>query len=470
MKTRAICWITCLALLLLSFSLPCNFVTAQEYTSDGIAAAPVITTHLPPRGSLANPPNSAITVTFDQTIDPVTVSKATFISYGSMSPVFNGSYVISTGDEIASFTPLRSYFPGEDIYTTITTGIANPGNEHLAKPMVWQFQAAVSPSSAVFYDTGQQIDKNVAATVAAGDVDNDGDLDAIFGGMLMKNNGHGYYYYAQYIEGLEAVALGDLDADGDLDVFLGRQGDAPDVNCSVWMNDGSGLFVFASQPLCGGSNWDFALGDLDGDGDLDVFLAKGTGGTAGVPNQVWLNDGSGSFTDSGQRLGNLDSRSIQLGDLDLDGDLDAFIANQFAEGNEVRFNDSTGIFTNSGQSLGKDTNDDSVTSAIGDVDHDGDLDALVGNNMGQIDKIWLNDGSGFFGNSGEAIAGTADTEAVALGDLDGDGDLDALIGINGFIGNPLGNQIWLNDGAGHFIDSQQVLGSSRHRPDRPGRC
>ena len=39
--------------------------------------------------------------------------------------------------------------------------------------------------------------------------------------------------------------------------------------------------------------------------------------------------------------------------------------------------------------------------------------------------------------------------------------MDALIGVNGFIGNPLGNQIWLNDGAGHFIDSQQVLGSSR---------
>ena len=102
------------------------------------------------------------------------------------------------------------------------------------------------------------------------------------------------------------------------------------------MNDGSGLFVFASQPLCGGSNWDFALGDLDGDGDLDVFLAKGTAVAQQVCRiQVWLNDGSGSFTDSGQRLGNLDSRSIQLGDLDLDGDLDAFIANQFAEGNEV---------------------------------------------------------------------------------------------------------------------------------------
>ena len=53
-----------------------------------------------------------------------------------------------------------------------------------------------------------------------------------------------------------------------------------------------------------------AAGDLDGDGDLDAFLAR----SDGRPDEVWINDGGGSFIDSGQRLGD----SLALGDLDSD--------------------------------------------------------------------------------------------------------------------------------------------------------
>ena len=76
------------------------------------------------------------------------------------------------------------------------------------------------------------------------------------------------------------------------------------------------------------------LGDLDGDGDLDAFVANAqvSSGT-GEPNRVWLNDGDGNFSDNGQALGDSPSLGISLGDLDGDGDLDAFVANagDFAE-------------------------------------------------------------------------------------------------------------------------------------------
>jgi len=71
------------------------------------------------------------------------------------------------------------------------------------------------------------------------------------------------------------------------------------------------------------------LGDLDGDGDLDAFVANTGSSDEGSGNTIWLNDGQGKFYDSGLRLGHSYSLDIALGDLDSDGDLDAFVANSF---------------------------------------------------------------------------------------------------------------------------------------------
>ena len=68
------------------------------------------------------------------------------------------------------------------------------------------------------------------------------------------------------------------------------------------------------QLLGNDNNRGFAVGDVDGDGDLDAFVANSYG-----PNRVWLNDGSGSFQATGEALGNSFSFDLDVGDLDGDG-------------------------------------------------------------------------------------------------------------------------------------------------------
>jgi hypothetical protein len=237
---------------------------------------------------------------------------------------------------------------------------------------------------------------------------------------------------------------------------LNMGGEAP-LTPTVWqfrtaVESGSGYFVDSGQLLGNEDNRGLALGDLDGDSDLDAFVPDRSG-----PNRVWLNDGIGGFTDSGQVLGTVSNLEVALGDLDGDGDLDAFVARVDDSPNEIWLNDGTGGFTNSGQSLG---NSSSFLLALGDLDGDGDLDAFIPNGGGGIaaqpDKVWLNDGAGIFADSGQTL-GNGHSACAALGDVDADGDLDAVVAAGGFFAEP--NTVWINDGDGNFLDSGQALGN-----------
>ena len=227
------------------------------------------------------------------------------------------------------------------------------------------------------------------------------------------------------------VALGDLDGDGDLDAFVANTSGEANKG---WTNDGSGAFTDSGQSLGSALSKNVALGDLDGDGDLDAFVAN-DGSPATKGNKVWTNDGSGTFTDSGQSLGSTSSQNVALGDLDGDGDIDAFVATANA-GNEVWTNDGSGTFTDSGQSLGSAS---TIGVALGDLDGDGDLDAFFADF--NPNNVWANDGSGTFTDSGQSL-GSVNSYAVTLGDLDGDGDLDA------FVVNTTNeaNKVWLGQG------------------------
>jgi hypothetical protein len=158
----------------------------------------------------------------------------------------------------------------------------------------------------------------------------------------------------------------------------------------VMLNDGSGQFTAGWQmDDAQAMNGAVALSDFDGDGDLDALVANGFRAGGSYPTLLLWNDGEGQFTDSGQRLNKTMGAEFGVGDLDTDGDLDVFVSN-FDLPNEVWLNDGTGHFSDSGLRLG--TNADASTKpSLGDLDGDGDLDVFVGS-LTRKPQIWINTG------------------------------------------------------------------------------
>lgn len=306
-------------------------------------------------------------------------------------------------------------------------------------------------------DSGQTLGQNRSWSVALGDLNDDGSLDAAVANLSGKdivwmNDGKGFFTSTeQGIGGLDfnfSVVLEDVDADGSLDAAI-----TGNYGTKIWLNDGSGTLTNSGQTLGDSTARSVAFGDLDGDGDRDAMIANASPISTMSFNTVWTNDGSGLFTNSGQELGSSNSWSVALGDLDGDGHLDAWVANRANQPNAVWMNDGTGTFEKSEQELG---NNQSWSVALGDLDGDDDLDAFIANRSGQSNTVWINDGSAHFTNSKQDL-GNSDSYSVALGDLDCDGDLDALIANDG------ANTLWINQGGANFDQDDQTFGEADTR-------
>ncbi len=246
-------------------------------------------------------------------------------------------------------------------------------------------------------------------------------------------------------DGVLTADVGDLDGDGDLDVLSPSRAN----DKIVWYpNDGAGNF--GEQQTIGDQVGDVRsvhVGDLDGDGNLDVLSASFDDNTV-----AWYeNDGLGSF--GAQRIISTEidgARSVHTADLDCDGHLDVLSAS--FNDNKIAWyrNNTDGSF---GEQLMISNEADGASYVhAGDLDGDGDLDVISASASDGKIAWYENDGAGNFGEQLMISTEAGGAWSVHTGDLDGDGDLDVLSA--SFNDNKIA---WYeNDGQGGFGEQRII--------------
>ena len=245
-----------------------------------------------------------------------------------------------------------------------------------------------------------------------------------------------------------SVSLGDVNGDGALDVVVANGRHWPAQN-RVYLNGGNAAFTLARR-LGGEEAGSYAvpLADFDGDGDLDVAV-----GNDRTRNLIFFNDGTGRF-EAGAAFGTPSStRSLTLADLDGDGHVDILVVNRGRQ-NFIFHGDGSGAFR---ERTPFGAGDDSTIDVVAaDLDGDGDPDLVLANRDGGANTIHWNDGGSFERVSGYGT-GSDETRGVAVGDVDGDGALDI---VTANIGES--NGVYFGDGSGR-VRQQPAVRTGRRR-------
>jgi len=305
-----------------------------------------------------------------------------------------------------------------------------------------------------------------------GDLDGDGDLDLLLGGLeggpmkIFANNGTGQFTDMTAGSGLDlaradhtiSMALGDYDGDGDLDVLMAHWGTPRDPTIpgeteTLWRNDSvagtlsftpvsavsgvAGLLAFDLPQGVLGPNFDYTFApgfaDIDGDRDLDILMVSDFRGS-----KVLINNGNGTFSAGGFTPDDENGMGAAVGDFDNDGDLDWFVSS--INGNRLFENLGGANFARNAAS-GVEPGGWGWGSCFADFNADGWLDIYqtngweagkdpsASNYVNDVTRLWMNDGDGTFADAAEAstIAETDQGRGVVCDDFDNDGDVDALL-------------------------------------------
>ena len=309
--------------------------------------------------------------------------------------------------------------------------------------------------------------------IAYADIDGDNDLDVLISGYnagnitkLYKNNGFGEFSevigtpFTLVLR--SSIAFADIDGDGDKDVLISGSDSSQNPTSKIYTNDGTGNFTDTLNTTIHNVQYSsIAFADIDGDNDLDLFIS-GYDNTIYI-SKLYTNNGSGSFTEViGTSIAGISSGSIGFADIDADNDQDLFISGFTSTGefSKMYLNNGSGSFT--------EVNGTTFTAiarssiAFLDVEGDTDLDLIISGHNGTIPvtELYINDGLGNY----TIAAGTTFTGAysgsISIADIDGDNDQDILItgldnvanGKSAILRSPQTSKIYTNNGSGNFTE------------------
>ena len=246
------------------------------------------------------------------------------------------------------------------------------------------------------------------------------------------------------------IVVGRFDKDPYPDLYVGFLGQD-----RLLINNRNGTFrdVTATHlPRSTDKSFGLDVADFDKDGDIDIVVAVNPRGK----HQLLVNDGNAKFTKSAA----LDATSVggwdvKFADVDGDKDLDLFVGNSNTQRQELYIN-NRGKYSNETRTRMPPAAWNTRMVAVGDVDGDGDLDAYFAN-FKQTDGLLLNNGRGVFTDvSSRRLPGSVlGTYAVRLVDFDEDGDLDAVLSHWTSFRATEPIVFLVNDGKGFFSDATQ---------------
>ena len=292
-----------------------------------------------------------------------------------------------------------------------------------------------------FTSTGDKLNQKLNLGACAGDIDNDGDIDLYVSSLNGKNNVYKFMHNNSFIDysaislGIgndddrtNACAFGDIDNDGDLDLFIADEYSSN----RMYLNNGVGIFTEITKQCglnsqYGGMGCTF--GDIDNDGDIDLYITNWYGENKLYKN-LFKEEGKLYFRDITRKAkvqGEFYTKSngVVFADIDNDADLDLFVANRKSS-NNLYINTGTGIFEDKTKELlGQDsfkTNGVLIT----DFDGDGYKDIYL-SNVGE--NVFYKNEKGKFRivSSKYNIGISGYSTGSAYADFDNDGDLDIYL-------------------------------------------